>query len=391
MKHLIIIAICLSSGVSVFGQGTIDHVLAEVEKNNSTLLAIRKSVDADKIANKTGLAPQNPEIEFNYLWGDPSAIGNRTDFSIRQSFDFPTAYSYKSQISDLKNQQAELEYRKQRSDILHQTRVACVKLTYYNALRAELVHRHTHAQKIADATKAKFNTGDVGILDYNKAQVNLLNIAKEIENIDIERNAPLAELAALNGGTAIAFIDSLFPAQTIATDFDQWYSQAEANNPLLQWVKQETAIATKQAKLNTAMSLPKLYGGFMSEKVVGQQFQGITVGISIPLWENNNTVKYANAKTVALQSLEADAKLQFYNSMKATHAKAVALQNSVADYRSKLALYSNSALLEKAFDKGEISLTEYMYELSLYYESIYNLLEMEKDLSAAFTELYKYQ
>jgi outer membrane protein TolC len=291
----------------------------------------------------------------------------------------------------LKNQQAELEYRKQRSDILHQTRTACVTLTYYNALRAELAHRHAHAQKIADATKAKFSTGEVGILNYNKAQVNLLNIAKELENIDIERNAPLAELAALNGGTAIAFIDSLFPVQTIATDFDQWYSQAEANNPLLQWVNQETAIATKQAKLNTAMSLPKLYGGFMSEKVVGQQFQGVTVGISIPLWENNNTVKYANAKTVALQSMEADAKLQFYNSMKATHAKVVALQNSVADYRSKLALYSNSALLEKAFNKGEISLTEYMYELSLYYESIYNLLEMEKDLNAAFAELYKYQ
>ncbi len=31
------------------------------------------------------------------------------------------------------------------------------------------------------------------------------------------------------------------------------------------------------------------------EGVVGEQFQGITVGISIPLWENKNSVKYAKA------------------------------------------------------------------------------------------------
>ena len=28
--------------------------------------------------------------EFNYLWGNPSAIGNHTDFNISQTFDIPT-------------------------------------------------------------------------------------------------------------------------------------------------------------------------------------------------------------------------------------------------------------------------------------------------------------
>ncbi len=391
MKKAIIISVIMVLGFNLFAQNNINNVLTEVEKNNTTLSAYRKSVDVEKIGNKTGITPQNPEVEFNYLWGNPSTIGNRTDFSIKQSFDFPTAYSYKNQISNLKNEQAELEYKKQRNEVLYQTRVVCVKLTYYNAFIVELSKRHANALKIADAYKVKYNTGDVGILEFNKAQVNLLNVTKELENNEIERNALLSELTTLNGGNAINFTDSLFTVQTIPADFEQWFTQTEANNPLLQWVKQEIAISEKQVKLNTVNSLPKFYGGFMSEKVVGQQFQGITLGITIPLWENKNIVKYAKAKTIAMQSVEADAKLQFYNSMKATHTKVISLQTNVTDYRSKLGMYSNSELLEKAFNKGEISITVYMYELSLYYESIYKLLEMEMNLNEAFAELNKYQ
>lgn len=390
MKTAIITASILISGFNLFAQSSIDKVLAEVERNNTALSAYRKSIDAEKLGNRTGLTPQNPEVEFNYLWGSPSVIGNRTDFSVKQSFDFPTAYHYKSKIAGLKNEQAELNYKKQRNEILYQTRVACIKLTYYNALQVELTRRHANALKVAEAYNAKYNAGDVGILDYNKAQINLLNVTKELESTEIERRTTVAELATLNGGKEVPFSDSLFTTQTIPTDFEQWYKQSEANYPLLQWVHQEIAISEKQSKLNTALSLPKFYGGFMSEKVVGQQFQGVTIGITIPLWENKNTVKYARAKQIAMQSVETDAKLQFYNNMKSTHTKVIALQNNVADYRSKLALYSNSQLLEKAFNKGEISLTDYMYELSLYYESMSKLLEMEMNLQLAQTEVLKF-
>lgn len=391
MKRAIIISAIMAVGFNLFAQNTIDNVLREIEKNNTTLSAYRKSIDAEKIGNKTGLTPQNPEVEFNYLWGNPAAIGNRTDFSIKQSFDFPTAYSYKNQISNLKNDQAELEYKKRRNEIIYQTRLVCVKLTYYNALKVELRKRHTNAMIVADAYKSKYNTGDVGILEYNKAQLNLLNITTEVENNEMERNILLSELAALNGGNSINFSDSLFSTQSISINFEQWFAKSEANNPLLQWVKHEIAISEKHVKLNTALSLPKFYGGFMSEQVVGQHFQGISVGVSIPLWENKNTVNYAKAKTIAIQSMEADAKLQFYNQMKAAHLKAASLQSSANDYRQNLKAYSNADLLKKALDKGEISLSEYIFELSLYYESINKLLEMEQNLNIAFAALNRFQ
>lgn len=390
MKKTFFLSVIMISGFNLFAQNTIDQVLIQVEENNTTLSALRKNTDADKIGNKTGLLPGNPEAAFNYLWGNPSTIGNRTDVSVKQSFDFPTAYSFKSQISALKNEQAELEYQKQRKDIFLQTRMVCIKLTYRNALKVELNKRLNNALQIAEAYNSKLHAGDANILEYNKARIILLNITKEAENNDIERDALLSELTGLNGGETILFTDSVFAQTGITPAFDQWYAEAEQGNPVLQWIKQEIIVSQKQKQLNTALALPKFSAGYMSEKVVGQQFQGISVGISIPLWESKNTAKYAKARTAAILSMEADAKLQFYNQMKALHTKTVNLQLSTTDFQQKLNAYNNADLLQKALNKGEISLTEYISEISLYHESIDQLLEMKQNLNTALAELIQY-
>jgi len=392
MKHLVILlSSILMLEVNLFSQNSIDNVIAEVQKNNTTLSALRKNADSELIGNKTGIYLQNPEFAFNYLWGSPANIGNRTDISVLQSFDFPSAYVYRNQISDYQNEQVELEFRKQSKSIIMQTRLVCNDLIYHNALKSELSRRMANAEKIAISFKSKFETGDVGILEYNKAQVNLLNLSKDAESVEIERNALLSELQGLNGGIFIDFTDSVYQLQTIAGDFEQWYIRAEQNNPVLQWLKQEVTISEKNEKLNSALGLPKFQAGYMSEDVVGQQFQGITVGLSIPLFENKNAVKYAKAKTIAVQSAEADTRLQFYNNLKALHTKAVSQQKSLNDYRTNLQLFDNSPLLQKALDLGELSLAEYIYELSVYYESLNKLLEMERDVNMTIAELNRYQ
>ncbi len=376
--------------VSLFAQNNVDKVLSQIEKNNTTLSALRKSADAQKVGNKTGIFLKNPEVEFNYLWGTPSAIGNRTDFSIKQSFDFPTAYGYKNQMSDIKNEQTELEYRKQQKTVLLQARNICIDLIYTNALKSEYGKRLNHAQNIAKSYKLKFDAGDANVLEYNKAQLNLLNLSNKIELIEIDRTALLSELTRLNGGIAIELADSEIQSQIIPADFEQWYTQAEQSNPILNWLKQEIEISKKQVSLNKALALPKFQAGYMSETVVGQQFRGVSVGLSIPLWENKNTVKYAKANTIALEAVAADNKVQLYNQLKTLHSKAISLQSNVTEYRSKLQSFNSSDLLKKALDKGEISLIDYIMELSIYYENVNKMLELDRDMNKAVAELNCY-
>lgn len=375
---------------NIFSQNTIDNILIEIEKNNTSLSALKKNIDAQKIGNKTNISLQNPEIAFDYLWGNPSVIGNRIDFSINQTFDFPTAYSYKNQISNMLNEQVELEYKNELKTIQLQTKLICIDLIYINAFRSDFTKRLNHAQNIAESYKTKFDIGETNILELNKAKLNLLNTKTELESIEIKRNSLLSELSLLNGGQFIEFTDTIYEILIIPEDFEQWYTVAENNNQTLIWLKKEIEISQKKIELNRAMSLPKFQAGYMSERIVGQLFQGVSVGVSIPLWENKNKVKYANANALAYESIMIDKKLQYYNSLKALHTKAIDLQNNVNDYRSSLLSLSNSELLKKALDKGGISLINYILELSFYYESANKLLELERDLNKSVAELNQY-
>lgn len=377
--------------ISLPAQIKVDSILSAIEKNNSSLSAMRKSTEAEKFRNQTGIYLQNPEAGFNYLWGNPAAMGNRTDISIKQSFDFPTAYGYRRQIADTRNLQADFEYQQQCKNILYSARLLCTEILYANAVNEEFGKRLSHAQSIADAYQAMFEKGEVSILEHNKAQLNLLNLKKEAEARNIERTAYLKQLAALNGGIAIELNEKSFQARILPSDFDQWYNIAEKNNPSLQWMKQEIEINIQQEKLNRALSLPKASAGYMSEKVVGEHFQGLTAGITIPLWENKNTVKYAQAQTLALQSIETDRKLQFYNQLRIQFERAVSLQQTVYDYRQAIQSSNNAELLKKALDQGEIPLINYLMELSFTYLAMDNLLKSEYELNKAISFLVQFE
>ena len=391
MKRLIIFAaVSLIFAPGGFSQN-IDGILEEVESNNTSLIALRKNAEAERIGNKTGLSLKNPELEFSYLWGSPENIGKRNDIRIMQSFDFPTAYSYRNQISELRNIQVDFELERQRRDILLKTRQMCNDIIYHNVMQAEIGRRLEIARRIADTYEAKFKAGETGIIDVNKARVNLLNLRKEAESNEIEMQALLAGLVSLNGGKPVELNDTVYPLQALPADFEEWYAGAEQNNPLLQWLKHEVSVTRKDEQLSLAMGLPRLQAGYMSEKVVGQQYQGIYFGIAIPLLENRNQVKYAKSRTVAVQSAENDARVQFYNNLKALHARAVSLRKSLDDYRQNLKVYSNSSLLQKALDHGELSLAEFLYEQTFYYESFSKLMATEKELYDTVAELNRYR
>uniref|UniRef100_UPI0032180913 TolC family protein n=1 Tax=uncultured Draconibacterium sp. TaxID=1573823 RepID=UPI0032180913 len=370
---------------------TIESVLSEIERNNTTLLAYQNLNKAQKLENKTGIYFENPEAEFHYLWGDPSAIGNRKDFTISQSFDFPTAYGIKKKIANAKNEQSDLEFQLQRKSILYKAKTMCNELIYLNALNNVLQKRAADAANIAKAYASKFNQGEVNILEKNKAQFNLLNARKELEANETERKVLVSELTSLNGGNPISFNQSSYALLQLPVSFESWYTEYESKNIVLQQAAGEIGISEKQIKLSKAMSLPKISGGYMSEAVEGEAFRGVSVGISIPLWENKNTVKLATARQqVALQVVN-DKKIKTYNQLKGQYEKAVSLQKTLVSYRQELQAVNSSELLKKALEAGELSLIEYLMELTLYYETTDKFLSIENELNQLATGLYFFE
>lgn len=392
MKYRILIIIgILTFWQSSIAQQSIDEAIAVIESNNPILKALKSETDAEIIGNRTGLYPANPEAGFNYLWGSPEVINDRKDFSIMQSFDFPTAYFYRSRIAGLKNEQAALSYSNRRMEILKEAYGLCAGLVYHNAVKALLTERVGQAKELAGIYQRRLENGDANILESNKAQLNLLTVSRKYESNELERNALLAELRALNGGKDIVLNTETFPAITLDPDFEKWYASAEALNPEIQWLSMEQIIAGKQVQLNKALWLPQLSAGYMSEAVPGETFRGISVGVSVPLWQNRNTVKYARARSLAAAEYATGRKVMFRTGIEASHSKVLALQKDVESFRADFSALGNTALIEKALNSGQISLAEYLLELTYYYEAADQLLQLEYELAKAYAELVPYR
>ena len=377
----------LLASISLNAQSSVETALKAIEENNNTLKALKETTKSQKLENKTGIYLSNPEVGFNYLWGNPSTIGNRTDFSISQAFDIPTITGMKNKIADERNSLAEWQYKAERMNILLEAKQYCIELIYFNALKKELDIRLQHAQTIASGYQNRLNSGDANILEYNKAQLSLSATTGEIARIDVERNALLSQLKRLKGGLDIVMDDYQFNQKQLPLNFDDWYLQAEQKNPILAYIKQEVVVSQKQVSLNKAKGLPTFSAGYMSENVVGQRFQGLTMGVSVPLWENKNRVKQAKSAVVAAQARQTDSKQQFYNQLQIQYNRALGLKNTAESYRKSLVMANSTELLKKALDAGEISLLNYMVELGLYYNMVNQTLEAERDYQKALAEL----
>lgn len=387
MKTILISIIVFFASFSLNAQNSVVTVLKAVEENNTTLKALKETTKAQKLENKTGIYLSNPEVEFNYLWGNPSAIGNRTDFNISQTFDIPTITGMKRKMADERNGLVEWQYKAERMNILLEAKQYCIELIYFNALKKELEIRLQHAETIASGYQNRLNSGDANKLEFNKAQLSLSTITGEMARIDVERNTLLSQLKRLNGGLDISMDDYRFDQEQLPLNFDDWYQQAEQKNPILAYVKQEVLVSQKQVSLTKAKGLPTFSAGYMSENVVGQRFQGLALGVSVPLWENKNRVKQAKTAVVAAQARETDSKQQFYNQLQIQYNRALGLKNTAEAYRKSLTMTNSTELLKKALDAGEISLLNYMVELGFYYNMVNQTLEAERDYQKALAEL----
>lgn len=390
MKKYILVYIMLQ-GFTVYSQEERTAILRQIENNNTTLQVLKQEQKADNMEHKTGLFLDNPELGLNYLWGAPSGIGNRTDFSIQQSFDFPTAYRYRRSIADARISQSEIKMDAYLLRLRLETMLLCNGLVFHNQRINELTIRLQHASKIANAYSVMMEAGETNQLELNKAQLNLINAKLSIKKEESEQSMLLEELARLNGGQNLVYTSDIYATSNLASTFDDWFSDAQTNTPQLRYIQQEAEIRQHEIQLSKAMGLPRFSAGYLSEKTMGEQFQGISVGLSIPIWENKNKVKFAKAKAEATTLGVEDVRLQFYHQLKALYQKAQDMQALSNEYRKALKDLNNTTLLNKAFANGELSLMNYMLELSLYYDTVNKWMEAELDFQNTLSELRVYE
>jgi len=387
MKKTSCILGLLLISVAVVAQNPMEKILASIEENNTTLKALRKTLEARKLENNLGTCLPDPELSFNYLWGSPSTIGNRTDLSFVQSIDYSTLSGMKSRMAKDRNHLVEWNYRFERMVILLEARKQGIELIYLNATKRELSQRLLHAEALVEAYRKRLEHGDANLIEYNKSRMNLAATQASLTRIEVERTAALSRLNSLNAEKAVELRDDQFPLVKLSADFESWFAHAAESNPLLAYVKQEVEVRKKQVSLTKSMNLPSLTAGYMSEKVVGQTFQGVFLGLSLPLWENKKRVLQAKAELQAAEAREADSRQRVYGELKVLFDRMMGFRTLAATYRETLRSVNSSDLLKKALEAGQISLLDYLQEVTFYYDLVDKSLEAERDFQLTLAEL----
>lgn len=387
MKRLTyIIAFCLISGLA--SAQDYEAILSQIESNNASLKALRQEVEADKLDARTGLTPDDPELELGYLWEtkDPEG-GYRIDIGVSQSFDFPTAYIWRKRISDGECSAAELRYEIGRKTILREAEQICINLSYCNALAAELEKCLLNAETIEEVYSDKYERGSAGLLELNEARFKLLASRKALSSNEVERKALLSELCRLNGGEEIPFEICGFEEEMMPGLFEDWFDYAVNGNTELRSLEIERELAENERKLAVAEWLPKFTIGYTSERVANSTLEGIGGGISIPLWANKGKVRAAKARQAALEAKAQDEYLKFRASLRQTWDKAEQLQILAYDYKRTLGELNNSQLLLEALNAGEIDLETYVVGTELWLDEVQEVLATERDYKLLLAEL----
>ena len=368
-------------------QNSIDQVLKSIETNNKSLQANTKMTDAQKLEAQTGKFLANPSVEWEQMWGNRNNPGSEYTLTVKQSLDFPTTYSNKNKLANLKANTIGFQSAAYRLQLLLNAKQTCIEIIYLRKQKSLLDERLANAETMFALYKKRFESGDANQLELNKIQLELLNAQNQSRLNKAALTAAEEQLRNLNGGNPITFDATDYPAGEELINFDQLQAAFMEADPNLKSLTGDQEIANREVKLSRSLTLPKFDVGYKrnaaSDHVASN---GFMVGVSIPLFEN----KAKAQAEFATASLE-DNRLNLKTNLQQLYQQAEALQISRADYAKVLEQQRNIELLNKALNAGQLSVIDYFTELTTIYDSHQSYLDVEKEYHSILAQLYQYK
>lgn len=392
MKHkcLMACALAVTVGTSAYSQETVGQILDIVRANSPALRVAGGTLEMEKLQNRAESLPGNPEFEFENVWAEGPDDGFGREIRVKQPLDFATVSGMKGKMASSMDGMSELRYEAQVVELMSQARELCARLVFCNALMDALGEYADILEDLYVSTVRKGELGEATVLDEGKARIQLNQVRARLARNAMDRASLLSALRTLAGSPELDFRGREFPEYAVGMGFEAWLDEAEENSPLLKIRAQEITMKEMQLKIDRSAWVPELNLGYLYEAGRNEKSRGLTLGISIPLWSNASRVKSsAAAVNVAREQRQKD-ELEFAALVRDAWDKAVGFREIASESRACLTESDNRPLLRKALDSGEISLLDYLLEMSLYYDALENTLSAELDYHVSMCELQRY-
>ena len=391
MKLRLYIAISLALTALCSQAFTIDSVLDSIATNNTELKAKSAELQSKIAGIKASNNLDDTEIDFEYQKGD-NINGEKYGFSISQGFEWPGMYIARSQANKYQITASEYEYLSQKLEILLNAKQLCLKIINSNRKIKTQTEIYNNIKQLSDEYEKGFKHGEISILDINKLKIELLNVKQVLNQSITERNSLIEELTYLNGNKSLTEIESIcsYPEQELHS-IETYENHVTTLDPEYNLNNAVISNSEKEVSMAKMGWLPKFSVGYKFANELGDRFNGVSVGMSLPIFSNRNKVSEAKAtKSASLYSSQ-DALSSKMAQVKVEYSQAVYLKEQVYSYNSVLSDSSNTEMLRKALDGGQITLLNYLMELRYFLDAQQTLLDLEYEYNSVLTSLNKYQ
>lgn len=382
MKKHIIILLCQAAALLPM-RAQQAAWLDSIETYNTGLRALRGETEALRQANRTALRLPDPEAEVAHYFGSPKGVPARTNVSVSQSLYWGVLTGRQRTLARAADRANEEAYRAQRQQVLADAGTKLVNLVYYNRLCAELQKRAALCEELLELYRKKEAAGEANAIEPQKIEVQAAIVRAGLSRAENERSALLLALQGLNGGRPVACADTLYDSDPLPA-LDEVLQRVTTAHPLVGQAEAAVGQSREQVKLAQAESWPELSVGFSGEYIKNNNYSGLSLGLSIPLWGNRRAeVRRRKAEQVARQLDVDDRRTQLRAAVCEQYASATALRATVDRLRTAIGAGTAPQLLRRALEEGQMALPEYIVELTFYYEARTALLEAERDAQLA--------
>lgn len=391
MKKTVILFILLLTAASVKPQADgIGRVLKSIETNNKELQASQQFTVSRKLEAKTDNNLSDPTVSYSYQFGSPGSLGKATELNVLQQFDFPTLYSRRSELIRLKGNAFDRQDAGIRRQLLLSAKETCLDLILLNKKKAVLETWLKLGQELSDLYKHRLASGDVNALEANRINLELLNARTEFMMNETSRQIKLEDLKALNGNISLEFPDTTyFPVEEVA-DFARLKQEALEGDAELLSLEGEQEVARQQLAVNKSQWLPKLELGYRRNTGLAEQFNGVIVGFSVPLFENKNKVKQAKAQSVYVDIKKESLAHQTESRLLQLYKEAQLIKASMKEY-DQVAVTATMPLLHEALQKQQISTIDYCIDAAVVFKTQLNYMELENRYQKLMAQLYQHR
>ena len=381
MKIIIMILICFvgvksNSQAVLSEQQIIDSVLGNNYQLNSAMLKVQAQ------QNLKGNSWKIP---------DPQLFADRTPFepltlNIEQTIDFPLQYVKQGELNKQQITLAEKNVQVTRNDIIRYTKLIYTQLQFLEGKQAVLSAQDSFYSVISTSSSRAFEAGNIDYLSKLFAETK----AGEIHQQYLQTEADLA--ATKNNLKLVTGMQTEIKVAPLQKTIFRVDSVTTLNNPLLNYLNQNIAVADAEWKLEKTHALPGLLLGYNKALENDPTYSyGFKLGITVPLWFYQYSARSNTAKIeIAVAEAEYLAKKQTLEQESINLLSNFYKFDQALRYYEKTAIPNSNKIIETSMrlqESGETNYIDYLRTLSDAYAIRLNYLETLYNYNISVIEL----